>query len=424
MQYILSSFWIGLELLCCLTFVSAFHPRRYSKIVCNMSFVIAWLLMSYYSNTDINEVVKQVVTLIFLSALSVFLYEGKLISHIFWVVLCYIFIILIDTAFAYGISAVMNITFSEFVWLKLTYICVTTTSKLLSLFLAWLFKRYRSAGGIHGVQTKWFLLLLLFPTASVVMLVIVFFGNQGNQDMSIGAVIISGIIASANWALIYIVSAIEKGTRIESEAKLLKQQISFQTDNYIALQHSYKLQRKATHEFEHHIQTLRELMHRNDVNTAIDYLDKLYRNRTLRIFSVNSNHPVIDVILNQKHQLAIDSGIKMQVQVNDLSKIAISSDSLVVLLSNILDNAIEACQRLDSRKEINCSIYQNELLYIAVRNTSLPVESNNGIFLTSKSNDSEHGYGIPAICYILDQLKAEYTFDYKDGWFQFVAEIP
>ena len=46
-----------------------------------------------------------------------------------------------------------------------------------------------------------------------------------------------------------------------------------------------------------------------------------------------------------------------------------------------------------------------------------------GEILTTKQNAAEHGYGLPAVKYILNQLGAEYTFAYHDGWFQFVAEI-
>ena len=114
----------------------------------------------------------------------------------------------------------------------------------------------------------------------------------------------------------------------------------------------------------------------------------------------------------------------MQIRVNDLSAVSIPIDALVVLLTNLLDNAIEACQRIDSRKETHCSILCDDTVYISLRNTLPPVRVQDKYIVTTESNKSEHGYGIPAIYYILDQLQAEYAFDYNDGWFQFVAEIP
>lgn len=114
----------------------------------------------------------------------------------------------------------------------------------------------------------------------------------------------------------------------------------------------------------------------------------------------------------------------MRVQVNDLSSISYQTDELVVLLSNLLDNAIEACLRLDGHREILCSILKEDSVYISIRNTSNPVVIVNNEIPTSKSEVTEHGFGIPAVKYILEQQNAEYTFAYKDGWFQFVAEIP
>ena len=90
---------------------------------------------------------------------------------------------------------------------------------------------------------------------------------------------------------------------------------------------------------------------------------------------------------------------------------------------NLLDNAIEACLKLEQNREIVCSILKEECIYISIRNTSAPVEILHGEIPTTKKETTEHGYGLPAVKYILNRMEAEYTFAYCDGWFQFVAEI-
>ena len=94
-----------------------------------------------------------------------------------------------------------------------------------------------------------------------------------------------------------------------------------------------------------------------------------------------------------------------------------------VLLSNLLDNAIEASESTEG-KEIFCRILHNDGLFISVRNTSAPVTIVENNIIAGKPVGIEHGYGIPAIEYVLEQLHAEYFFSYDNGWFQFVAEIP
>lgn len=168
---------------------------------------------------------------------------------------------------------------------------------------------------------------------------------------------------------------------------------------------------------------LGDLLETHEIAAAGEYLDKLKRNRSIHSADITSHHPVVDVILNQKYQTARENEIHMQIQVNDLSKIDIPSDSLVVLLTNLFDNAIEACRRTDGYREIICSILFQEELYISIRNTSEPVHIEDGKIPTSKADSLSHGFGLLSVSYVLDKLGAEYTFHYEEGRFSFAAEI-
>ena len=95
-----------------------------------------------------------------------------------------------------------------------------------------------------------------------------------------------------------------------------------------------------------------------------------------------------------------------------------------MLLSNLLDNAIEACCRMEGRRTIQCSILLDGALFLSVRNTSMPVTIVGDNIPTSKTPKEEHGFGLSHIQLIMKQLNAEYTFAYENGWFEFVAEIP
>ena len=214
-----------------------------------------------------------------------------------------------------------------------------------------------------------------------------------------------------------------KQSQPDGDMLLLRQHMEMQQESMAALEQNYRMQRKSAHEFEHHIQVLRDLLDRNEVDAAREYLDRLKKNRSIHVMSVSSNHPVIDVILNQKYQTARENEIKMQIRVNDLSTLTIPTDSLVVVLTNLLDNAIEACRRLDGYREIFCSVLYDDGLYISIRNTSEPVQIVDGKIPTSKQDSLSHGFGLLSVTYVLEKLGAEYTFGYDEGWFHFAAEI-
>lgn len=424
MEYVIGAVWSALELLCVALFIGAFLMRKSRKKSNVVIIVTIWIVLNVYTHLPIPPFMRQLFLPIIYAGMSLLLYSGPYFAHFFLSVICYIFIAAIDGISVNGMCGLLHIDYDTFVWRKLLYTTLITTDKLIAVFFAWLLYRFRKKGNLGKQHSKWLLLSVLFPAISIFMFLMFFYYGPKDEDISINIVAFSGVLMVVNVAMLYIISGIEKATEHEQDARLLKQQISLQTENYNALKKNYSVQRKATHEFERHIQVLRDLLDQKEYETAHDYVRQLQTDRTLKVFSVSSNNPIIDVVLNQKYQVAQENGIIMSVKVNDLSSVSIRTNELVVLLSNLLDNAIEACQKLEANKEIACSILKDESIYISVRNTSEPVNIYDGEILTTKQNATEHGYGLPAVKYILNQLDAEYTFAYQNGWFQFAAEIP
>ena len=145
---------------------------------------------------------------------------------------------------------------------------------------------------------------------------------------------------------------------------------------------------------------------------------------TSRIFIANTGNPVIDAVLDKKNQIAQEKNVTLRLQVNDLAAFPLPLDAMVVLLSNLLDNAIEAAEKCAGAKEIECNLLLENTLYISVGNTSQEVSIINGQVATTKADNLNHGYGLATIRGILDQWNAEYAFNYSGGWFQFAAEVP
>lgn len=423
MEYVISAVWIGLELLFSILFNGSFLSKKSITKQRINAIVVIWLFVCVYANMPINPFVKLFLLVAIYTTISLTLYQGTYVVHICLAIIGYIFPAAIDAITINGMCFLLGISYNTFVWRKMSYITLVTAEKTLVVFMAWLLKCLRKKGSLGKQSNKWILLSVFFPLISAVMLAFLFYSSPRDGDVSLGIVIFAGILIIANVAIIYVINSIEKATEQEQDLRLLRQQISIQAENYNALKKNYSVQRKSTHEFKRHIQTLNDLLEKDEIDAVREYVKQLQRNRTLKIFNISANHPIIDVILNQKYQVAQEMGINMQVHVNDLSSLSLNSDELVVLLSNLLDNAIEACQRNISHPEIFCSIILEDDLYISIRNTTEPVEIVNGTIATTKSNPTEHGFGLPAVKYILEQLHAEYTFDYNDGWFQFAAEL-
>ena len=268
------------------------------------------------------------------------------------------------------------------------------------------------------------MLSVLFPCASGVLLAVMAFAVRDVEHVEIALFLFGVVLLIANLAILYLLRSIERQVEEERERALLQQQMVIQTESIHALEKSYRAQRQASHEFQNQLQTIHNLLTRNGTKEALSYVEQLQGMQTTRVLAVNTHHPVLDAVLNQKYQRAKEANIEMQFRVNDLSSLKLETNVLVVLFSNLLDNAIEGCRKPDQEPTIQCTILLSQSLYLSIRNTSPPVVIKGKEIPTTKEPKYEHGYGLTGVSRILNDLNAEFTFDYSNGWFTFVAEIP
>lgn len=424
MSIFLTILWSAVELISYHFICSAFFPKKVFGKRYILHYLLAWVLACLYLTTGIHAAIKTCISIVFLTTLFSMTYHAQFLRKILLVIAIAFFGGLNDTLFIYGGSALLQVSVEDFIWLKATYSITVTISKLLFLFLCWIIRRFRKGGKPEPVQTKWLFLSILFPAITLVMLMFIYFGYRGQGDVSVWTIGLFVLMVAANVGTLYLIRHLEKSAAEAKNQALLSQQMEIQTDSIHALERSYREQRKTIHEHRSQLQTIHDLVSSGHYASAEEYIQQLQCVQTTRIFPVNSHHPIIDAVLNHKYQKATEQGIDFQVQVNDLSGLALESDAMVVMLSNLLENAIEACLRLESSREIDCRILLGDNLFVSIRNTSLPVQIIDNTIATTKAQKNNHGYGLQQIRYILQQQKAEYSLSFEDGWFQFVAEIP
>ena len=120
----------------------------------------------------------------------------------------------------------------------------------------------------------------------------------------------------------------------------------------------------------------------------------LQEQQTDRILIANTRNSTIDALLNQKAQVAKKNNIDIRFKVNDLSGIQVAPIDLVIIIGNLLDNAIEACVKLPAgEREIYAQLLLEDTLFLSFRNTSPPVEIVNSYIATTKKRPTCMGSG-------------------------------
>ena len=154
------------------------------------------------------------------------------------------------------------------------------------------------------------------------------------------------------------------------------------------------------------VKALEEGLHQYLNELSDDMLDDSYQ--------IWTGNRMLDMILNQKTKDAKEKETDMQIETEVFATLPFSDREIISLFGNVLDNALEACERIQDKKRwIKIKIKKkNHLLYIETSNAikEMPVQNQKG-FVSVKEDEILHGYGMKNIQDIV--RKYDGIFRYK-----------
>lgn len=424
----------GLEMLAILFVYDAFFPRRvqgrkYWAFVAVL-FSIDYSVVQLFS-APISYIKIIILSLSFLCVNWV-LYRGKWLLRILITVVSYALLYLLEFLGQFLSLSLLKIEYANYIDNRLLYTSCGICIVLVCVGIAYMLKRFHKPTELPGNHWLWASLTIFFPILTLVLQLPLFYLVSTRQLRPIWAVISCVIMIAADVFIIWVLNLLEKNIQMHENALALSERVQVQTENIEALSSAYSNQRKMTHDFRQHLQTLSGMLQRGEMEEAQKYLLELQEKQSERILLVNTHNAAMDAILNQKAYAAKQEGIDVHFEVNDLSKLKIKSIDFTVVISNLFDNAIEACCKLaDGERWITVKAVYDEAfegepakLFFSIVNSSPPVRIINEQIQTTKADPALHGFGIPNVKSILDNYDAFYIMQYENGEFQFSIDWP
>ena len=200
----------------------------------------------------------------------------------------------------------------------------------------------------------------------------------------------------------------------EMQKKLLllqQKQYELQNEYYRTLYQKSEELRAFRHDYHHHISYLFQRMNEKDYDEVKRYLCSMENtgNESLKQIEIYSGNRVIDAIilgvLNKKENVGIDFEYQGRVR----EGLAIEDIDLCIVLSNVLENAAEACRDCESKRiKMLIKTYKNNLV-VQIDNTYNKELLNN--LQTRKKNKENHGYGLQNVLRVIEKYDGaiEYT---------------
>ena len=160
------------------------------------------------------------------------------------------------------------------------------------------------------------------------------------------------------------------------------------------------------------------------IDEALSFTQKLTESIAVEMSAINTNHPVVNAILNQKYRSMQEKHIAVILKVGDLQEICLEEEEIVILLSNLLDNAIRESEKVlknTGKAVIHLKLEcEDHKLIFAVRNpVTEKVEIENDT-IKSKRGDN-HGIGLLNVKAVVDKYGGDMVLSCDENEFKAVV---
>lgn len=127
-------------------------------------------------------------------------------------------------------------------------------------------------------------------------------------------------------------------------------------------------------------------MKRDGADRALAYISDIRKSCLDINKKIDTGNIVVDTLIEEKINRAIEHNIRIKIISDDISDSFINDRDWCSILANLLDNAIEACKKVEGKRKIDVRIENRSfgiMLYMENSCSELMI-GNNGRLITSK----------------------------------------
>ena len=388
---------------------------RYPILLVSMVILVESIGLLPY---DYTPVIRYPFVVLLLIIFCRFYYDIDIGKSIFFSVMNYLLCILFELVFCY-LFGTREIAGNNLLILLILVLYVDFTVVLRRIFSKT--KTYLYRNKISWSKHIWFPLLSVFTS---IYFWIYSVEHPAEQSLVYLFLTVAFLIFNV-LSLLFMQNALMK----EDNLRLLEMQNRKnlnQLQTFQDMQSLYERQGKKLHDYRKQLMTVQELISNGDTKSALAFTENLTKSIAVELSEVNTGHPVINAVLNQHYQIAKEKGIGVSFIVDDLQEVVLKDDEIVILLGNLLENAICECEKViaagkDAVINLKC-VTKDERLVITVRNTVLQpvlIEDNKVI----GKHTEGHGIGLSNVESVVEKYNGDFAISCDEKEFTAVVMV-
>lgn len=239
--------------------------------------------------------------------------------------------------------------------------------------------------------------------------------------MTIVLILAGAILVALALVFVYRYTTVTMDKRIAQYQSDLVQKHCEEVENM------YRQTRGWRHDLKTHIQTMKAHLALAEYDRLEDYLNELDSDLGAVDRIVKTGNVMIDALLNSKLSLAGSKGIQVEAKAIVPKTLSVSEVDLSVIIGNLMDNAMEACLKIEEEKKRFLRVYIDVLkgqLYIYVINSVDGNRKKSGkLYLTTK-NSREHGFGLMRMDRVVEKYHGYLDRQNEEGVFATEVLLP
>lgn len=235
------------------------------------------------------------------------------------------------------------------------------------------------------------------------------------------------LILASTIVIILLFVKVIKDNKIKSQNEIMKNKLDMQYEHYLSVQESHMKVRKLYHDLNNHISTIDNL--KNNSKEVNEYVNNL-KGEIKEFKSIyNTGNMILDIIITEKSEICSKKGIKFICDINFSKVDFIKPIDVSSIFANILDNAIEACDKIKDENinkyiRIKGTISKSYFVLKCENSKVNMIKLNENKLLSDKMDKFKHGIGIQSIKSSLEKYEGEILFEDEKNKFTLNIYIP
>lgn len=302
------------------------------------------------------------------------------------------------------------------------------------IFIYILSKELNNRFELFSSDKKNYIYLILALIVNFINIIVIYtskklerFGWGYSELYVVGYIVTPRLILASSIVIILLFLKIIKENKMKSQNELIKNKLDMQYAYYLSIQESHMKVKKLYHDINNHICCIDNLKNNNsEINEYVKNLKD-----EIKEFKViyNTGNMILDIIINENSERCIKKGIKFICDINFSKVNFIKPIDVSSIFANILDNAIEACDKIydeniDKYIRIKGTISKSYFVLKCENSKVNNIRVNKNRLLTDKMDKFMHGIGIQSIKSSLQKYNGELLFEEDKERFTLNIYIP